>query len=62
MILIKNLLELFFWFLKLKKLGLIGPEGGLNKQFNSILSSLWSNNGDAISHQYAGTGALKVII
>ena len=40
---------------------MFGPEIKLSKTFNSIVSSMWSNNGDALSFQYAGTGALKVL-
>ncbi|CAH0554343.1 unnamed protein product [Brassicogethes aeneus] len=41
------------------KLGLISPEGIIPNSIKSTFQSLWANNGDTISKQYAGTNALK---
>lgn len=45
---------------QLSKLGLIIPEIGLPAEFKRVLQTIWANNGDTISKQYAGTNALKV--
>ncbi|CAH8621923.1 unnamed protein product [Dicrocoelium dendriticum] len=44
---------------QLKKLGLLGPEDNLPPALLRTLQRMWANNGDAISHQYAGTVAMK---
>ena len=45
---------------QLTKLGVVPPEpGGLPENSKLIFQSLWANNGDALSRQYAGTNALK---
>jgi len=36
------------------------PDEKLDPNSKKVISTIWANNGDAISHQYAGTGALKV--
>lgn len=41
------------------RLGLIIPPAELPIEFKKKFLSLWANNGDAISQQYAGTDALK---
>ena len=41
------------------RLGLIIPPAELPAKFKKGFLSLWANNGDAISQQYAGTDALK---
>lgn len=46
---------------QLKKLGVMPPEQALPVKCNRIYQIIWANNGDAISRQYAGTAALKVI-
>lgn len=46
--------------LQFSKLGLIPPDGSLPANIRQIFQSLWANNGDIISKQYAGTNALKV--
>ena len=46
--------------LQLSKLGLLVPDFGLPNNVKSKLQTLWANNGDIISKQYAGTNALKV--
>ena len=46
--------------LQLSKLGLLIPDFGLPTNVKSKLQTLWANNGDIISKQYAGTNALKV--
>lgn len=45
---------------QLGKLGLIAPEIGLDRTVKLKLQTMWANNGDCISKQYAGTNALKV--
>ncbi|VDD88271.1 unnamed protein product [Enterobius vermicularis] len=45
--------------LQLRKLGLIGPLSQLPENFVRMLQSMWADNGDAVSRQYAGTNALK---
>lgn len=45
---------------QLTKLGLLPPEGNLPSSLRTTFQSLWANNGDVISKQYAGTNALKV--
>lgn len=42
-----------------QKLGLVGPFGESPDQLVRTLQSMWADNGDAISRQYAGTDALK---
>ncbi|XP_042239894.1 phosphatidylinositide phosphatase SAC2-like, partial [Homarus americanus] len=41
------------------KLGMIPPEHPLPPACRSTLQTMWANNGDTISKQYAGTSALK---
>ena len=43
------------------KLGVIAPEQPLPPVARAVLQTMWANNGDTISKQYAGTSALKVI-
>ncbi|XP_065583548.1 phosphatidylinositide phosphatase SAC2-like [Artemia franciscana] len=43
----------------LSKLGLVPPEGKVPESLLLAHQTLWANNGDAISKQYAGTNALK---
>lgn len=45
--------------IQLTKLGLIVPEGQIPPLVRNTFQSLWANNGDIISKQYAGTNALK---
>jgi len=45
--------------IQLAKLGVLQPEVGLPLQAKKNFQSLWANNGDRISMQYAGTNALK---
>lgn len=52
----KTVMEMQF-----SKLGLIPPDGSLPSNIRQTFQSLWANNGDIISKQYAGTNALKVI-
>lgn len=35
-------------------------EGGLDDHARTIFQTMWADNGDAISRQYAGTDAMKV--
>ena len=44
---------------QLTKLGVVQPEHGLSQSCKISFQSLWANNGDLISRQYAGTNALK---
>lgn len=44
---------------QLTKLGVIQPEQPLPDNTRMVFQSLWANNGDALSRQYAGTNALK---
>ena len=44
---------------QLTKLGVVQPEHGLSMGCKKIFQTLWANNGDRISRQYAGTAALK---
>lgn len=46
--------------MQFSKLGLIPPDGILPTNIRQTFQSLWANNGDIISKQYAGTNALKV--
>lgn len=46
--------------IQFSKLGLIPPDGTLPTNIRQTFQSLWANNGDIISKQYAGTNALKV--
>lgn len=46
--------------IQFSKLGLIPPDGTLPSNIRRVFQSLWANNGDTISKQYAGTNALKV--
>ncbi|CAL4085307.1 unnamed protein product [Meganyctiphanes norvegica] len=41
------------------KLGMIPPEHPLPDSCRNVLQTMWANNGDVISKQYAGTSALK---
>lgn len=41
------------------RLGLLPPEGQLPHNCRRIFQTMWANNGDIISRQYAGTAALK---
>ncbi|XP_008546060.1 phosphatidylinositide phosphatase SAC2 isoform X2 [Microplitis demolitor] len=50
----KTVMEMQF-----SKLGLIPPDGSLPSNIRQTFQSLWANNGDIISKQYAGTNALK---
>ncbi|KAJ8686238.1 hypothetical protein QAD02_022032 [Eretmocerus hayati] len=45
--------------MQFSKLGLIPPGGALPTNIRQTFQSLWANNGDTISKQYAGTNALK---
>ncbi|XP_012527585.2 phosphatidylinositide phosphatase SAC2 isoform X2 [Monomorium pharaonis] len=45
--------------IQFSKLGLIPPDGILPANIRQTFQSLWANNGDIISKQYAGTNALK---
>ncbi|XP_011165329.1 phosphatidylinositide phosphatase SAC2 isoform X2 [Solenopsis invicta] len=45
--------------MQFSKLGLIPPDGILPINIRQTFQSLWANNGDIISKQYAGTNALK---
>jgi hypothetical protein len=53
----KTVMEIVF-----TKLGLIAPEKAVPAKIKNAFQLLWANNGDAISRQYAGTNALKVLI
>lgn len=44
---------------QLVKLGLAPPYSQLPYELKAIFMTLWANNGDIISRQYAGTNALK---
>jgi len=44
---------------QLTKLGVVQPENGLSQSCKTNFQSLWANNGDIVSRQYAGTNALK---
>jgi len=44
---------------QLTKLGVVQPEHGLSQSCKTNFQSLWANNGDIVSRQYAGTNALK---
>ena len=35
-------------------------QGGLQNEPKTIFQTMWADNGDAISRQYAGTDAMKV--
>lgn len=37
------------------------PEIGLSDSIRTKFLTMWANNGDIISKQYAGTNALKVV-
>lgn len=37
-------------------------QGGLQGETKTIFQTMWADNGDAISRQYAGTDAMKVRI
>ncbi|UJR10843.1 hypothetical protein I4U23_015031 [Adineta vaga] len=51
----KTILEIM-----LKKVGLLDLDaGGLNDHARIIFQTMWADNGDAISRQYAGTDAMK---
>ncbi|MCP9261139.1 Phosphatidylinositide phosphatase SAC2 [Dirofilaria immitis] len=42
-----------------QKLGIVGPQAGAPVELIQALQTMWADNGDAISRQYAGTDALK---
>jgi len=44
---------------QLTKLGVVQPEHGLSLACKKVFQTLWANNGDMVSRQYAGTNALK---
>ena len=45
----------------MKKIGLLDlDQGGLQSDAKAIFQTMWADNGDAISRQYAGTDAMKV--
>ena len=44
---------------QLTRLGLLPPEGCLPSSWKRLFNSMWANNGDILSRQYAGTAALK---
>ncbi len=45
----------------MKKAGLLDlDEDGLSGNARTIFQTMWADNGDAISRQYAGTDAMKV--
>ena len=44
---------------QLGKIGILVPPVELPAEFKKKFLSIWANNGDAISQQYAGTSALK---
>ena len=46
--------------IQFSKLGFMPPDGTLPTNIRQTFQSLWANNGDIISKQYAGTNALKV--
>ncbi|CAF1112341.1 unnamed protein product [Adineta steineri] len=53
----KTILEIM-----LKKISLLDlDEGGLNDHARNIFQTMWADNGDAISRQYAGTDAMKIV-
>lgn len=43
----------------LMKLGMLMPDQTLPAPCEQAFRFMWANNGDAISHQYAGTAAMK---
>lgn len=43
----------------MSRLGFLVPPAELPLEFKKKFSLIWADNGDAISQQYAGTGALK---
>ena len=46
---------------QLRKLGLLYPDDSLPDSFQRAFQTMWANNGDCVSRQYASTPALKVI-
>ncbi|VIO96841.1 Uncharacterized protein BM_BM6251 [Brugia malayi] len=42
-----------------QKLGIVGPQTNAPLELIQALQTMWADNGDAISRQYAGTDALK---
>ena len=46
---------------QLMKLGLMNPDQPLSEEVTLVYNQIWANNGDAISRQYAGTAAMKVM-
>ncbi|KAL3998072.1 hypothetical protein ACH3XW_13535 [Acanthocheilonema viteae] len=42
-----------------QKLGIVGPQADAPLELIQALQTMWADNGDAISRQYAGTDALK---
>lgn len=45
---------------QLSKLGILPPEGVFWPALKNSFNTMWANNGDVLSRQYAGTNALKV--
>ncbi len=46
---------------QLSKLGILPPEGTFWPALKTAFNTMWANNGDVLSRQYAGTNALKVL-
>ena len=44
---------------QLRKMAIIGPDVEFPAECKQTLQTMWANNGDVISRQYAGTSALK---
>lgn len=44
---------------QLSKLGILPPEGTFWPALKAAFNTMWANNGDVLSRQYAGTNALK---
>lgn len=44
---------------QLTRLGLLPPDSCLPSSWRHLFNSMWANNGDILSRQYAGTAALK---
>lgn len=47
---------------QLVKVGLVPPYTPVPDQLKIPFMTMWANNGDVISRQYAGTNALKVLL
>ncbi|GAB6027073.1 hypothetical protein CHUAL_013799 [Chamberlinius hualienensis] len=45
--------------IQFSKLGVIPPEKSIPHSIRTSLQTMWANNGDSLSRQYAGTAALK---